>query len=117
VGFRCLIVDDSERFLASAARLLESQGMEVVACASSSSEAMRLAGTLELDVILVDIELGDESGLTLTQELVAAEPSRQIVLISARERNELADLIATSPAAGFLTKNALSAAAIACLLP
>jgi DNA-binding NarL/FixJ family response regulator len=117
VGFRCLIVDDSERFLASAARLLEAQGMQIVACASSSSEAMRLAETLELDVVLVDIELGEESGLTLAQELVARHPSLNVVLISARERNELADLIATSPAAGFLTKSALSAAAIACLLP
>ena len=44
VSVRCLLIDDSREFLASAARLLESQGVEVVGCATSTREALELVG-------------------------------------------------------------------------
>jgi CheY-like chemotaxis protein len=40
---RALLVDDNDEFLASAGRLLESQGIEVVGYAKNGSEALRLA--------------------------------------------------------------------------
>jgi DNA-binding NarL/FixJ family response regulator len=113
---RCLIVDDNEAFLGSASRLLEAQGLEVVGRASSGDEAMRLAQTLEPDVALVDIQLGAEDGLELTRRLNAGTWSTPVVLISSHSHEELAELLADSPAVGFLPKTALSAAAIADLL-
>ena len=104
---RCLLVDDSEEFLASAARLLESQGIDVVACATRGGEALELAASLEPDVALVDIELADEDGIVLARELAARTPSTRIVLISAYDRDELSEVIAGSPAAGFLSKRDL----------
>lgn len=117
VALRCLIVDDNEAFLGSAARLLEAQGLRVVASASSGAEAVRLAQTLQPDVVLVDIQLGEEDGLEVTRQLNAAARLTPVVLISTHsQEDELADLIADSPAVGFLPKTALSAAAIADLL-
>ena len=113
---RCLIVDDSAEFLASASRLLNSQGLDVVACASSGDGALRLATTLAPDVALVDVELGDEDGIALSHVLAERAPLTRIVLISSYDRDELGDLIAHSPAAGFLAKNDLGAGAIAELL-
>jgi CheY-like chemotaxis protein len=107
---RCLIVDDSEEFLASASLLLESQGVEVVACASSGADALELAWDLALNVALVDVELGDEDGIALAQEL---GEHTQVVLISAYERAELGDLLSGVP---FLPKKALGAPAIERLL-
>jgi len=104
---RCLLVDDSEEFLASAARLLESQGIDVVGCATGSDQALELAISLEPDVALVDIELDDEDGIVLAHELATRTPSTRIVLISAYDRDELSDVIAGSPAAGFLSKGDL----------
>jgi two-component system nitrate/nitrite response regulator NarL len=112
VAVRCLIVDDSAEFIASATRLLESQGIDVVGGASSSHEALALTAALLPDVALVDIELGDESGLSLAESLAAHAPSVHVVLISAWEQIELADLIADGPAIGFITKRALGAMAI-----
>ena len=71
---RCLIVDDSEEFLASACRLLGSQGMVVVGCASSGDSALKLVYELEPDVALVDVQLGDEDGIVLSHELVERAP-------------------------------------------
>ena len=116
ISLRCLIVDDSDEFVASAARLLGSQGVDVVACASSGDAALRLARTLAPDVALVDIELGDEDGILLSYELAAQAPSTRVVLISSYRSDDLGDLIANSPAAGFLPKTDLGADAIARLL-
>jgi ActR/RegA family two-component response regulator len=116
VPLRCLIVDDSDEFVRSATRLLESQGVEVVARGSSCREALACVRTLDIDVALVDMELGDESGLAVLQELARATPAVKVVLISAWEQSELADLIADSEAVGFITKRALGADAIERLL-
>jgi CheY-like chemotaxis protein len=114
VRLRCLIVDDNETFLSSASRLLESQGVEVVGCARTSSEALRLTEGLHPDVVLVDVMLGEESGLELAIRL--SDLATQVVMISTHTAEELDELLAGSPAAGFLPKKALGAAAIARLL-
>ncbi len=116
MALRCLIVDDSEAFLASASRLLSAQGVEVVGRASSGAEAVRLAQELEPDVALVDVQLGDEDGLEVARRLAATTPSACVVLISSHSKEELAELIAETPATGFLPKSALGADAIAKLL-
>ena len=66
------------------------------------------------EVVLVDISLGEESGLDLARRLVEDElgVGAAVVLISTRAEEDVADLIAESPAAGFLPKEELSASAI-----
>ena len=113
MAVRCLIVDDSDEFLASASRLLEAQGMEVVACATSSEQARQLAEDLAPDVVLVDVELGEEDGVELAQELKARTPSTRAILISAHDREELGLL---TNGVEFLPKSSLGAAAIEKLL-
>ena len=109
---RCLIVDDSEAFLASASRLLAAQGIEVVGRASDGAEALRLAERLEPDVVLVDVQLGDEDGLEVTRRLSANAHAPPVILISSHPQDDLVELIADSPAVGFLPKSALSGRAI-----
>ena len=113
---RCLLVDDNEDFLASATRLLESQGLDVVGRARSSAEALDLVERLTPYVALVDIELAEEDGITLSHQLHARAPGTRIVLISAYEREDLADLLGGSSAAGFVPKRILGADAIAAVL-
>ncbi|MGO9659762.1 MAG: response regulator transcription factor [Acidimicrobiales bacterium] len=113
---RCLIVDDSEGFLASAARLLESQGVTIVGRATTIGAALRLVDALQPDVVLVDVELGDEDGIELTKDITARAPSTCVILISAHDREEFDELVAGSGAAGFLAKGDLGAAAIDALI-
>ena len=115
---RCLIVDDSPRFLAAARGLLERQGIAVVGVASSGAEALRRAAELRPDVTLLDIDLGGESGLELARRLHGeAGPSPSpVILVSTHAEQDYADLIDASPAVGFLPKTALSAGAILDLL-
>jgi CheY-like chemotaxis protein len=118
VALRSLIVDDNTDFLRAASGLLESQGMVVVGVASTGDEAAQRAEELRPDVTLVDIDLGDENGFDVVQRLVAARglEHSHVVLISTYAENDFADLIAASPAVGFLTKTELSRTAISELL-
>jgi CheY-like chemotaxis protein len=114
VATRCLIVDDNESFLEVVRVLLEREGLGVAAVASTGSDGLRLFETLRPDVVLVDIFLGDESGLELARRLVEDGQGSQatVILISTHAEADLADLIAASPAAGFLPKTEISAKAI-----
>jgi DNA-binding NarL/FixJ family response regulator len=114
MALRCVIVDDSPHFLEAARTLLEREGVTVVGVASNSTEALRLARQLEPDVTLVDVDLGPESGFDLLRRLQGetdVAPS-SVILISTYAEEDFADLMATSPAAGFLSKSTLSAQAI-----
>jgi DNA-binding NarL/FixJ family response regulator len=115
---RCLIVADSPRFLDAACGLLEREGVAVVGVASTSAEALQGVEELRPDVTLVDIDLGGESGFELARQIhgkASRVPSR-VVLISTHAEVDYADLIAASPAVGFVSKAALSASAIRDLL-
>lgn len=112
----CLLVDDSEAFLASAARLLSAQGMRVMGHATCGADALRLAAECLPDVALVDLELGAEDGLELAGRLTATGSCQDVIVISLRDRGELAERIADCGAAGFLRKDQLSAQAVAQIL-
>jgi CheY-like chemotaxis protein len=114
VATRLLIVDDNESFLEVVRVLLEQEGVSVVATASTHADAVRLFKALRPDVVLVDIFLGEESGLKLAQRLAEdgqGEPAA-VILISTHSEADLGDLIVASPAAGFLPKTEISAQAI-----
>jgi two-component system, NarL family, nitrate/nitrite response regulator NarL len=116
VKLRCLLVDDSEEFLASAERLLESQGLDVVGRAMSSADALVRVADLAPDVALVDIELAEEDGIALASALDEQTPATRVVLISAHEQADVEGLLRDCPAVGFLPKRRLGAEAIATLL-
>jgi len=117
VSLRCLIVDDNALFLEGAADLLRREGLDVVGVASNSAQALQLASELQPDVTLVDIDLGDEDGLEVARQLSDISPVHsKVILISTHSEDDLAHLIAMSPALGFVPKTRLSAQAIRDLL-
>ena len=115
---RSVIVDDNPAVLRAASHLLATQGVAVVGVAENGDQALALIQELAPDVVLVDIVLGPESGFDVARRLVESldKPGPRIILISTRDEADFADLIAASPAIGFLPKSRLSAAAIRTLL-
>jgi two-component system nitrate/nitrite response regulator NarL len=114
MAFRVLIVDDNSSFLDAARLLLEREGLDVAGVAATAAEAILRSRELEPDVVLVDIMLGGESGFALARRLVedGGSGGSEVILVSTHEEAEFADLIAESPATGFLSKSELSAGAI-----
>jgi DNA-binding NarL/FixJ family response regulator len=115
VNPRCLIVDDNAGFLEAARSLLVRQGLAVVGVAATLSDGLRRVGELRPEVVLVDIELGADSGFDLARR-IGELPGTTVVLISTHASDDFAELIGESPVAGFIPKAELSANAVRNLL-
>ncbi|HWG26124.1 response regulator [Actinospica sp.] len=106
---RCLLVDDNAAFLNAASALLRREGVTVAGTASTTAQAVRQVRALRPDVVLIDIGLGNESGFDLARLLAQDDHGAGLIMISARAEADHTELVAESPAAGFLAKSELSA--------
>jgi CheY-like chemotaxis protein len=109
---RCVIVDDDQSFIKVAQAVLEQDGVTVAGAASSCAEAVQRAKALRPDVVLIDIRLGEESGFDVARRLTDNEQTAQLIMTSTYAAADYADLIAESPAVGFVPKAQMSGAAI-----
>ena len=96
--------------------MLERDGVTVAAVAHSGAEAVERAEALRPDVLLIDIRQDEESGFEVARQLAGDGQAATLIMISTHAREDYADLIAESPAAGFVAKAELSATAIRCIL-
>jgi response regulator of citrate/malate metabolism len=115
---RCLVVDDSPAFLETAIRVLKYDGFADIRTASTIAEALQCMEEYRPDVTLVDVYLGDESGFDLVEQLDRGGwcSRSAVILVSTHDAQDFADLVAASPAVGFLPKLQLSPSAIRNLL-
>jgi DNA-binding NarL/FixJ family response regulator len=112
-----LIVDDHPTFRATARALLESEGFDVVGEAFDGATALEAAGTLNPDLVLLDVQLPDTDGFTIASKLTANGGRSLVVLTSSRDQADFGCLVAQSGARGFIPKAELSGAALSALLP
>ena len=119
VRLRCLIVDDNEPFLEIAAASLAGADLDILGTATTSAQALRQVAEQQPDVVLVDVNLGPESGFELARTLVERFPrlASGVVLISTRSEQDFGGLVERSPAVGFVRKTQLSARAVRELVP
>jgi DNA-binding NarL/FixJ family response regulator len=113
---RCLIVDDSASFRYASRMLLERQGLTVVGVATTLDECVSFVEQFEPDVILLDVELGAESGFDLGGRLGTGRTPSNVIFMSSGAAEDYADLAADSGALGFLPKSDVSKEAIVRLL-
>jgi DNA-binding NarL/FixJ family response regulator len=103
---RVAIVDDHPVVRDGTAALLERQaGIEVAGTADTVTEAEQLIGGAAIDVLLLDIRLGSESGLMLL-ERIPAERRPAVVIVSAYDYPQYADAALRLGAVGFVLKSA-----------
>jgi DNA-binding NarL/FixJ family response regulator len=109
VGNRVLIVDDHATFRAFARMVLLRAGFEVVGEAGDAAEARAQITALRPDVVLLDVHLPDEDGISLAAGLAADHP--QVVLISSRDASEFGARLVDS-GRPFIPKARLSASSL-----
>jgi DNA-binding NarL/FixJ family response regulator len=113
---RVLIVDDHPSFRASARKLLESEGYEVVGEAADGAAAIRAARALHPDLVLLDVQLPDIDGFEVAERLAAMDDAPEVILTSSRDGSDYGSCVADSGARGFVAKAELSGAALSLLL-
>lgn len=80
---RVLVIDDHPLVLDGIASVLASDpGIELVGTASGFDDAVALAGTRVPDVVLLDVGLGDRSGLDLIGPITAAAPTTKVIMLT-----------------------------------
>ena len=116
MGTTVLIVDDHERFRASARKLLEAEGFEVVGEAGDGCSAQKLSAALEPDLILLDVQLPDIDGFEVANRVGAGAGGPEVILISSRDACDFGPLVRASGARGFVAKGELCGATLRALL-
>jgi DNA-binding NarL/FixJ family response regulator len=89
VPLRLVLVEDHEALREGLELLLGREGCEVVGTAGSVDEGQELITRTEPDVAVVDIRLGDESGIELTRRLLDANPHQRVVLYTGESDSEV----------------------------
>lgn len=107
-----LIVDDHESFRAGARRLLEAGGLEVIGEAADAEAAIAAVDRLRPELVLLDIDLGHDSGFDVARRLTQGDDSPDVILISSHEYSDFGAEVAACGARGFVAKDALSVAAV-----
>ncbi len=114
---KVMLVDDHASFRASARWLLETEGYEIVAEASSGECALALVVAARPELVLLDVGLPGIDGFQVAISIRALFPGARIVLTSSRELCDLGpDRVLACGAAGFVHKADLSHAALAAIV-
>jgi DNA-binding NarL/FixJ family response regulator len=111
-----LIVDDHPSFRASARRLLEAEGFDVIGEAGDGHAAIAAAQRLQPDLVLLDVQLPDLDGFEVAARLAALGLPLAVILTSSRNSAEYGTLVTETPVRGFVPKAELSGAVLTGLL-
>lgn len=101
---RLLIVDDDLLVRESLKTIVSASGVEVVGLGASAPEAVSLFDRLTPDVLLLDIRMGEKSGLDAAREILARHPAARILLLTTfKDREYISEALALG-CRGYLLK-------------
>ncbi|GGH38153.1 response regulator [Microbacterium album] len=99
------VVDDHPLFRRGIISLLETlEGVEVVGDAASVADALALVAAREPDVVLMDLDLGQESGLDATRTITQRHPSVAVLVLTMHSDDRSLFAAMRAGARGYLLK-------------
>jgi DNA-binding NarL/FixJ family response regulator len=106
---RLVLIEDHQALREGLELLLDRAGIAVVATSGTAHEGRELIERHDPDVALIDIRLGEESGIELTAQLIDADPERRVVLYTGSNEIELLISGLDSGARGYALKEGTQA--------
>ncbi|HEY2792807.1 MAG TPA: response regulator transcription factor [Micromonosporaceae bacterium] len=104
-----MVVDDHPMWRTGITRDLTEAGYEVVAEVGEGAAAIRVAPAVRPDVVVLDLQLPDLSGVEVIRGLLGAVPAVKVLVLSASgEQQDVLNAV-TAGAAGYLVKSASQA--------
>ena len=101
---RVLIVDDHPMVREGVRSMLEPAGVQIAGEAGTGEDALRMAATLEPDVVLLDLELPDLDGLAVLRRLKAQQRPVAVLVVTMHDDPALVRRAVEGGAAGFVLK-------------
>ncbi len=106
-GIRVVVVDDHPVFRIGIVALLETlAGVTVVASATTADEAVEVVLRELPDVVLMDLDLGDGSGVDATRRILRERPEIGVLVLTMLGDDESVFASVRSGARGYLLKTA-----------
>ncbi|MGB6690831.1 MAG: response regulator transcription factor [Terracidiphilus sp.] len=113
---RILMVDDHSLFRESLSRLLEANPrFRVVGQCATVAEALAAFSQTQTDVVLLDYDLGEESGFGLIAELKRRQSEARVLMVTAGMSDELTLQVMESGASGVFLKHGSSGKLVAAI--
>ena len=101
-----MVVDDHPLWRDGVARDLAERGFQVVATAGDGEAAVRIARAVRPDVVLMDLNLGEVSGVAATLRITGELPDTRVLVLSASgEHSDVLEAVKAG-ASGYLVKSA-----------
>jgi DNA-binding NarL/FixJ family response regulator len=104
-ALRVVLADDHHFFREGLRGMLDTAGMTVVGEAKDSAEAIALAGSLEPDVIVIDLNMSDGSAEALRRIAAVSPDARMVVLTSSADEADVLEALEAG-ACGYILKDA-----------
>jgi DNA-binding NarL/FixJ family response regulator len=106
---RILIADDHEIVRQGIRMVLEARPQwEVCGEALDGSEALRMAGELRPDIVIMDITMPVMTGLEATEKLTKYRPETKVLIFTMHESKTLPDSVRRVGGRGYLVKSQAS---------
>lgn len=104
---RVLVVDDHPLFRFGVCTILAGEpSIEVVGEAANGEGAISATAALAPDVVVMDLNLPDLSGVDATKRIVAAQPGTGVLMLTMSDENESVFAAMRAGARGYLLKDA-----------
>jgi DNA-binding NarL/FixJ family response regulator len=102
---RVLVVDDHRTFAELLSGALETAGMEVLGTAHSAAEAVAVARDTQPDIVVMDIEMPRQDGLTATRRLREVAPGAVVAVVTAHRDPDWVVRATQAGASAFIPKD------------
>ncbi|HWI04692.1 MAG TPA: response regulator transcription factor [Acidimicrobiales bacterium] len=105
-----LIVDDHRMFSESLARLLaDEDGITVLGVADAGADAIEMVTRLQPKVVLMDYQLPDQDGVSVTAQIRRQSPEVMVVMLTGSTEDRVLLAAIDAGCSGFLTKDRAAA--------
>jgi len=106
MAMRVMVVDDHPMWRDSVSRDLGEAGFEVVAATGEGAQAVRIAASVRPDVVVLDLQLPDISGVDVTRGVLATYPNAKVLILSASGEHHYVLGAVKAGATGYILKSA-----------
>lgn len=101
-----MIIDDHRLIIDGMKAILSNiEGVELTTGASSGYEALRMLDTIEVDVVLADINMPGMNGIEVTRRIKADHPGVAVLALTMHDDSSLINRMIEAGASGYILKS------------